>query len=169
MDAEVVSEDLEKQQAMDSEQSTNPEEEDAGAANSEEQNNIERPSVSPDAPKQQGMDEVAEQAAHQADFVYFDPPWGGPDYYKQERLVLRLDDISVGTLIGQCLGRNAPTIVYKAPVNIDREELKESISLALNHENWTWETHPIRKGYYNIKGDISYELHFFRQAAQPNK
>ncbi len=130
-----------------------------------------------------------------ADVVYFDPPWGGPDYHKEKNLVLTLDEplekrkdpvaytiypdrmtkaedrsrtLSVAALIGESIANVAPLAVYKAPVNIDLDELKSSATKELASRKpgakpLSITTFNVNKPYTNVKGKVAYHLHFIRE------
>lgn len=53
-----------------------------------------------------------------ADIVFFDPPWGGPNYKKFAigTLRLRVDDYAIEDMILDCI---APYVVVKLPINYD--------------------------------------------------
>lgn len=60
-----------------------------------------------------------------ADFVYLDPPWGGPSYWKHKSMHLFLNDAAgkrwdISSVVNTVLRRGvAPTAVLKVPFNFD--------------------------------------------------
>jgi 16S rRNA G966 N2-methylase RsmD len=53
-----------------------------------------------------------------ADFVFFDPPWGGADFKKKRSMELALGECKLHNVVGDALDReNAPTIIVKLPYN----------------------------------------------------
>lgn len=63
------------------------------------------------------------------DIIYIDPPWGGPDYKKYDKLKLYLGGISIDIFIrDKLLGiENIKLIVLKVPKNFDYTGLKETL------------------------------------------
>jgi len=57
------------------------------------------------------------------DIIYFDPPWGGPDYKKYELLELYLDDIPFSKIVKEYIQNY--TIICKLPINYNINLLKE--------------------------------------------
>lgn len=97
-----------------------------------------------------------------ADLVYFDPPWGGPDYQQKATLVLRLDAEPVSAIAGRALRDVAPFVVLKAPVNADADELLAGIAVELGGAPEVT-CHDVHKPAYNAKGSVAYRLWFFRR------
>ena len=92
------------------------------------------------------------------DLVYFDPPWGGSDYYKTPKLVLKLSDIPIGKIIASTLGNLTPMVILKAPSNMDMEEF-------MTHFGKVKITgHDILKPRKNERGAIAYRLYFITPA-----
>lgn len=116
---------------------------------------------------------VAAPVPPRASFVYFDPPWGGPEYYRQAALVLTLDGLSVAALMGECLVRTAAVVVYKAPVNADLAELHASLDAAVAALDpaaplpVVVRSHDVHKPFTNAKGNVAYCLHFASLGARP--
>ena len=50
--------------------------------------------------------------------VYFDPPWGGPEYAKAAAVSMYVGDVHLGDALRQCVGW-ADVAVVKAPMNFD--------------------------------------------------
>jgi hypothetical protein len=96
-----------------------------------------------------------------ADFIYFDPPWGGPDYYKKEKLMLKLDDVNIGIIIGKALINNTKIAVLKAPVNFDLYKYRVDLKDVLGYKPKV-SSYSIEKPRGNKKGNISYILHFIK-------
>ena len=52
--------------------------------------------------------------------IYFDPPWGGPQYKTQRTVVLKLDNVPLSQIIWHILWDNlADYIFIKAPKNVN--------------------------------------------------
>lgn len=67
------------------------------------------------------------------DLVYLDPPWGGPDYYKKQRLMLYLSDVPIFTVINEIFTRQlCKYVLLKVPKNFDVIEFTSQISF----RNW---------------------------------
>lgn len=63
------------------------------------------------------------------DLVYLDPPWGGPDYYKKQRLMLYLSDIPVYSIVDDIFSRNvSDKVLLKVPKNFDVIEFAGHLS-----------------------------------------
>lgn len=53
-------------------------------------------------------------------FIYLDPPWGGPDYKKQSKIELMLDEHHLHDIVPWILCRNiTENVVIKLPKNAD--------------------------------------------------
>jgi len=90
-----------------------------------------------------------------ADMIYFDPPWGGRDYIKSDKISLFLDDISIGTIIKDILDQGmTQLIILKMPVNADIDIIKFDIG-----DKATYELYEV-DNYY--KNKIAYQLMFIR-------
>lgn len=62
--------------------------------------------------------------------IFFDPPWGGPEYIKKEKIDLFLEKTNVVDLIYKLLLYNkAELIVLKAPKNFNEEYLRTKLSM----------------------------------------
>jgi 16S rRNA G966 N2-methylase RsmD len=62
------------------------------------------------------------------DIIFMDPPWGGPDYKKKDKIVLKLSDTKISSIIDECFkNKYATTIVIKVPSNVDFNEIIRSI------------------------------------------
>lgn len=63
-----------------------------------------------------------------ADLIYFDPPWGGSDYYLQPEINLELDGIRVGIIIDDILSAGMTSLVIlKVPTNANLNQLMDDI------------------------------------------
>lgn len=56
------------------------------------------------------------------DVIFFDPPWGGPDYKKEKNLNLYLDNINIIDIVNE-LYDNAKMIVLRIPRNFNIVDL----------------------------------------------
>ena len=72
------------------------------------------------------------------DIIFIDPPWSGLHYKEQEKINLKLGNLSVGEIVNE-LYDNARLIVIKIPRNFDREEFEKVI-----------EPSKLRIAYYNV-------------------
>ena len=76
------------------------------------------------------------------DIVFFDPPWGGPEYYKEKDLNLFLGNRNVVDIIYELLStENAELAVLKAPINFNFDALIES-----RFNDYDLDTLPIYRG-----------------------
>lgn len=73
------------------------------------------------------------------DILFFDPPWGGPDYKKNTKLNFKLDDIELVTLMNKIKSKNK-SIFLKLPFNYDLDEFN----------SFNYKIHKI-KNYYVIE------------------
>lgn len=105
--------------------------------------------------------EQMQARGQKADFVYFDPPWGGPDYYKKKKLVLKLGKAAVGEAVGYVLKYISDLAIVKAPVNMDMQEFRKSIKLRIDNPKIS--SFKIFKPQKNQKGNVAYMLHFIRK------
>ena len=121
-------------------------------------------------PRKRAADGVS-MATPRVDFVYFDPPWGGPAFkHAGHKVTLSLGDQSLGCVVGKALARgNAPLIIVKAPPNMDIAAFRRDMELQLSPKTDTVLTrrctlkgHVITKVTGNYKGKISYRLLFAR-------
>ena len=68
------------------------------------------------------------------DMVFFDPPWGGPEYKNKEKISLSLSDVPLSQVLNK-LSPVAKFIALKVPVNFDSDKLvrdcTDSLSLVL--------------------------------------
>ncbi len=75
------------------------------------------------------IDWISRGEAVKADFYYFDPPWGGPNYHEEKSISLELSgrDISdvIGMLFKRCLTK---IILLKIPRNFGYFEFKKNIA-----------------------------------------
>lgn len=65
------------------------------------------------------------------DLIYLDPPWGGPEYYKKQRLMLYLSDLPIYVIINDLFAKKASTyILLKVPKNFDVIEFTNHLSFS---------------------------------------
>ena len=92
-----------------------------------------------------------------ADMIYFDPPWGGRDYIKIDRIQLYLDDIGIGKIIKNILIKGmTPLVILKLPVNADIDIIKSDIGSEINV---TYSLYDVEN--YN-KNKVAYQLMFIK-------
>lgn len=54
------------------------------------------------------------------DFIYFDPPWGGPDYWREKKMMLYLSNVPIYTVVNDILKKKiARAVIIKVPSNFD--------------------------------------------------
>ena len=68
--------------------------------------------------------DIINNFGYRVDFVYFDPPWGGPSYWRKKRLMLYLNNrgtnMPIYDIINHILSEDITnTVVLKAPKNFD--------------------------------------------------
>lgn len=86
------------------------------------------------------------------DVVFFDPPWGGPDYYKKAVLDLYLDNNNIIDIIAELLNKNqTELVILKAPTNFNYDRLKANLGL------YNIEKNPMSRGIMN---KISYYVFY---------
>jgi len=61
------------------------------------------------------------------DVIFFDPPWGGPDYWKEKALTLKLGDKPLYEVINE-LKSEPKLVVVKAPKNFAFAEFKQHVN-----------------------------------------
>jgi 16S rRNA G966 N2-methylase RsmD len=62
------------------------------------------------------------------DIVYFDPPWGGSDYKKYDKINLTISDINLHDIINKIfINENVKLIVLKLPKNYDLENIYDKL------------------------------------------
>ena len=84
------------------------------------------------------------------DCIFFDPPWGGPEYIKQDKIDLFLGEINIVDIIHElCLNNKAKLIVLKAPRNFNFEKLELTLRdfIIVKQEIYRGK---IRKHSYNV-------------------
>ena len=91
-----------------------------------------------------------------ADLVYLDPPWGGPEYNKKDKIVLEYSKKPVSGLIANLLGE-VDVIALKAPFNYDEEELLRPLA----GKKVKITQYGIKKPKKTKKGDIAFYLIIF--------
>jgi len=103
---------------------------------------------------------------HQVDLVYFDPPWGGPEYYKSPLVRLTLNGRPLGDIVGAALAHgNAGLVVVKAPANADMAEFLAAVAARAERgprATVTATAHEILKPKGNRRGAVAYRLVFVR-------
>lgn len=72
----------------------------------------------------------------QTDFVYFDPPWGGPDYWKEKKLSLALEHNGISIPIHEVVNftfdqKFTDMVVVKLPSNYDQKAFSNGIRNAV--------------------------------------
>ena len=86
------------------------------------------------------------------DCVFFDPPWGGADYYKIENLDLFLGDKNIIDIIYEIMTKNkAELVVFKAPKNFNFKGLSKTL------KDYNIEKIPI---FRSEKKKHSYDVYF---------
>jgi hypothetical protein len=100
--------------------------------------------------------------AHAApvDLIYFDAPWGGPDYYMIPALRLVLSGESLGSVVGRALAAAAALIVVKMPPNADLDEFEAAVC---PRAAATFRYHDVLKPWGGKKGNIAFRLAFVRR------
>ena len=64
------------------------------------------------------------------DVIFFDPPWGGPDYFKKKNLNLYLGDTNIKYIIKNLLDYDkAKLVVVKVPFNFAFKDLEEYLCI----------------------------------------
>jgi len=63
-----------------------------------------------------------------SDIIYFDPPWGGPDYKLIDNIDLYLDEINISKIVFDLVLENdVKLIALKVPHNFNYDEFQELI------------------------------------------
>lgn len=93
------------------------------------------------------------------DLVYFDPPWGGPEYLQESSITLMVNDQPLGLVLGRIISERIPLIVVKMPVNVDLAEFKKGVSARVPVN---YKLHNVVRPKKNRKGAIAYRLLFVR-------
>jgi 16S rRNA G966 N2-methylase RsmD len=84
------------------------------------------------------------------DFIYIDPPWGGPEYKKEIDLKLSLSDIDIHDIIDDIFNKNiTDTVFLKGPTNFKYKS-----------ENYNIDTVPF---YTPNKKRISYYVYIIKK------
>lgn len=118
--------------------------------------------VAADCVEYLGLGPEPRESAPAADLVYFDPPWGGPDYHKALALDLYLSGAHIGDVAGRALRRTAPLVVVKLPGNVNLAGLQERVSAIAPA---TFSVRDVIKSGGDRKGDVAFRLVFVRRAA----
>lgn len=88
------------------------------------------------------------------DVIFFDPPWGGPEYYKKENLSLYLGDIDIKYIIKNLLDYDkAKLVVVKVPFNFAFEEFKKYLYI---YKIDKVHVYRVKKGESKLSYDILY-------------
>jgi len=91
-----------------------------------------------------------------ADMIYFDPPWGGRDYIKLDKISLYLDDVSIGNVIKNILMKGmTQLVILKLPINADIDIIKSDIG----NFNISYSLYDVEN--YQ-KNKVAYQLMFIR-------
>ena len=61
------------------------------------------------------------------DIVFLDPPWGGPNYKFQDKVIIKLGSLSMDMIIENLEGR-CKIVCIKLPTNFNIDELVEKVS-----------------------------------------
>jgi len=98
------------------------------------------------------------------DLIYFDPPWGGPDYYKKPILELTLGNKKITDIIKTLLKTHkTDMIVLKAPINAENDINQLHKDFILTKTN-------VYKPFKTQKGDVSFILYSISTLAdEPQK
>lgn len=57
------------------------------------------------------------------DIIFFDPPWGGPEYKLKKKINIKIDDYSLLDIINIIKNKNNKILIYfKLPYNYDLDE-----------------------------------------------
>jgi predicted RNA methylase len=60
------------------------------------------------------------------DAIFFDPPWGGPDYTKKQFMDMYLDNISISNIVKSLISKNKIKLVaIRVPFNYDFKKILE--------------------------------------------
>jgi hypothetical protein len=97
-----------------------------------------------------GGDSVALVLANKlppSDLALVDPPWGGPDYWKEKKFTPSMGSIGFDELVATLLGQGvALTVASKLPVNVDVERYSAAVKAkAPGAKFYTWEIHKLRR------------------------
>lgn len=66
------------------------------------------------------------------DMVYLDPPWGGPNYAKEDKIMLYLDDKPIYDIMNLIFREDlANYVVMKSPFNLDKEAVCKNLGKGL--------------------------------------
>lgn len=66
------------------------------------------------------------------DMVYLDPPWGGPNYVKEDKIMLELDDNPIYHIINMIFREDiAKYVVMKSPFNLNKEDVFKNLGNGL--------------------------------------
>lgn len=92
--------------------------------------------------------------------VYFDPPWGGSDYFHQKSLDLFLGGKPISDIVRHTLEKVAPLVVLKVPTNFNMSGFLADLQIVL------MSVHPITKPFGKKKGEVIYSLLEIRRINQ---
>jgi hypothetical protein len=96
------------------------------------------------------------------DVVYLAPPWGGPGYEKQTKLMLYLSNAPITDLVVQLFAnKQVGTVVIEVPFNFDFDSFNQGIRA----QGLISSARPVFKDTSIKAGDIAFYLVFVRAAA----
>lgn len=82
-----------------------------------------------------------------ANFYYFDPPWGGPTYHKQHKMKLYLSNERIETTINRIFNyRLTNIVILKIPKNFDIEDFEAKVKHNIRLE-YVKKTHKKKTAY----------------------
>ena len=61
------------------------------------------------------------------DVIFFDPPWGGPNYKEIQELDLFLSNIELSKIVN-CIFKNVECIAIKIPHNFNKKKFLSNLS-----------------------------------------
>lgn len=79
-----------------------------------------------------------------SDVVFFDPPWGGPNYKYEDKIEITLSGLTMSEICNiVCQNKEVKLIVFKFPYNYDYEEIVN------NCKNFIKVNHVVKDGNIN--------------------
>lgn len=87
------------------------------------------------------------------DIIFIDPPWGGPDYYKQDKIKLFLDDIHLAKIVNSLFTDKGELtyILIKTPKNFDINDFTNDLLNTLSIENFVFSNKLKKINFFFIK------------------
>lgn len=87
------------------------------------------------------------------DIIFIDPPWGGPDYYKQDKIALFLDDIHLAKITNSLFTdkQNLKYILIKTPKNFDIRDFTDNLLSILSIEKFVFSNKLKKINFFFIK------------------